>query len=82
MLQAGLDAGLGRQLQVLRQELLLAVVLLLQTLDLTSQQFQLILVALLLGLKLRLQQPKEVEQQLREHTWKVPSSVLRGSVKL
>lgn len=63
VLQAGLDARLGRQLQVLGQQLLLPVVLLLQTLDLTSQRLQLILVALLLRLKLRLQQPKEGEQQ-------------------
>lgn len=64
MLQAGLDAGLGGQLQVLGQQLLLPVVLLLQALDLPSQRLQLVLVALLLRLKLRLQQPKEVEQHL------------------
>lgn len=63
VLQTGLDARLRRQLQVLGQELLLPVVFLLQTLDLTSQGFQLVLVALLLRLKLRLQQPEEVEQQ-------------------
>lgn len=63
VLQTGFNARLWRQLQVLGQELLLPVVFLLQTLDLTSQGFQLVLVALLLRLKLRLQQPKEVEQQ-------------------
>lgn len=63
VLQAGLDARLGRQLQVLGQQLLLPVVLLLQALDLTSQRFQLVLVALPLRLKLRLQQPEEGEQQ-------------------
>lgn len=81
VLQAGLDARLGRQLQVLGQQLLLPVVLLLQTLDLTSQRFQLILVALPLRLKLRLQQPKRVSNSLCEQL-KVTSPALRGSVKL
>lgn len=50
MLQAGLDAGLRGQLQVLGQQLLLPVVLLLQALDLPSEGFGLILVAPLLRL--------------------------------
>ena len=48
VLQAGLDAGLRGQLQVLGQQLLLPVVLLLQALDLSTQGFSLILVAPLL----------------------------------
>lgn len=63
VLQAGFNARLWRQLQVLGQQLLLPIVFLLQTLDLASQGLQLVLVALLLRLKLRLQQPEEVEQQ-------------------
>lgn len=37
MLQTGFNAGLRGQLQILCQELLLAIVFFLQTLDLTSQ---------------------------------------------
>lgn len=57
MLEAGLDPGLWGQLQVLGQELLLAVVFLPQALDLSAQGLQLGLVAPLLGLQLGLQQP-------------------------
>lgn len=48
VLQAGLDAGLGGQLQVLGQQLLLPVVLFLQVLDLPTEGFGLILMAPLL----------------------------------
>lgn len=50
MLQAGLDAGLRGQLQVLGQQLLLAVVFFLQALDLPSEGLGLILMAPLLRL--------------------------------
>lgn len=57
MLQAGLDAGLWGQLQVLGQQLLLPVILLFQALDLPSEGLGLILVAPLLRLQLGLQEP-------------------------
>lgn len=59
VLQAGLDAGLGGQLQVLGQQLLLPVVLLLQALDLPAEGFRLVLMAPLLCLELRFQEPVE-----------------------
>lgn len=59
VLQAGLDAGLRGQLQVLCQQLLLPVVLFLQALDLPSQGFSLVLMAPLLRLELGFQEPVE-----------------------
>lgn len=59
VLQAGLDAGLRGQLQVLSQQLLLPVVLLLQALDLAAEGFGLILMAPFLGLELGFQEPGE-----------------------
>lgn len=59
VLQAGLDAGLRGQLQVLGQQLLLPVVLLLQALDLATEGFGLILMAPFLGLELGFQEPVE-----------------------
>lgn len=59
MLQAGLNARLGRQLQVLGQQLLLPVVLLLQALDLPAEGLGLILMAPLLRLELGFQEPME-----------------------
>lgn len=59
VLQAGLDAGLWGQLQVLGQQLLLPVVLFLQALDLPAQGLCLILMAPLLGLQLGFQKPAE-----------------------
>lgn len=59
VLQAGLDAGLWGQLQVLGQQLLLPVVLLLQALDLPAEGFGLILMAPLLRLQLGFQEPAE-----------------------
>lgn len=59
VLQAGLDAGLRGQLQVLGQQLLLPVVLLLQALDLAAEGFSLILMVPFLGLELGFQEPVE-----------------------
>lgn len=55
VLQAGFDAGLWRQLQVLRQELLLTVVLLLHTLQLAAQGLHLVIIRSALSLQLVLQ---------------------------
>lgn len=59
VLQAGLDAGLRGQLQVLGQQLLLPVVLFLQALDLPTEGFGLVLMAPLLRLELGFQEPVE-----------------------
>lgn len=55
VLQAGFDAGLWRQLQVLSQELLLTVVLLLHTLQLAAQGLHLVIIRSALSLQLVLQ---------------------------
>ena len=57
MLEASLDAGLGRQLKVLGQQLLLSVVLLLDVLQLATQNLRLVVIATPLRLQLALQQP-------------------------
>ena len=57
VLQAGFDASLRRQLQVLGQQLLLPVVLLLDVLQLAAQPLRLVVIATPLRLQLALQQP-------------------------
>lgn len=76
VLQAGLDAGLWGQLQVLGQQLLLPVVLLLQALDLPAKGFRLVLVAPLLGLQLGFQEPEEKPQRWERAV--TPESLLAG----
>lgn len=65
VLQAGFDASLWRQLQVLGEQLLLPVVLLLGVLQLAAQRLHLVVVGPALRLQLVLQQPaargKEME---------------------
>ena len=57
VLQAGFDASLRRQLQVLGQQLLLPVVFLLDVLQLAAQPLRLVVIATPLRLQLALQQP-------------------------
>lgn len=66
VLQAGFDPGLGRQLQVLGQQLLLPVVLLLHVLQLAAQRLHLAVVRPPLGLQLLLQQPGEKQNHVRK----------------
>lgn len=55
MLQTGFDSGLWRQLEILRQELLLTIVLLLDILQLTTQGFYFTVITSPLSLQLVLQ---------------------------
>lgn len=68
MLQTGFDSGLRRQLKVLGQELLLAVVVLLHALQLAAQRLHLHVGRPLLSLQLVLQQPgvEQAEEQMKE----------------
>lgn len=62
VLQAGFDASLRRQLEVLGQELLLTVVLLFHALQLAAQRLHLDVIGPLLSLQLVLQQPWELNR--------------------
>lgn len=59
VLQTGFNPGLWRQLKVLGQELLLAIVFLLDILQLAAQRLDLVIITSPLRLQLGLQQPGE-----------------------
>lgn len=67
MLEARFDPGFRGQLQVLCQQLLLPIVFLFQTLNLSPEGPQFVVMTPLLGLQLRFEKPART--QAREEIW-------------